>query len=1471
MDTDSVNQHVQEDKITQRRSLRNIIKSKFSNEKAKNIFMNHLLPIILFLLLAIFIFRGIIGVEGEIIQGDYAYPPELERFYHRIQPIWDDYASTTTLSRLPRLLFYAPFFALGFLFGMDTTQMLLMVFIFVEFLAGTTMYYSSRYMLKKTYGNNSYRISVASMCAGFSYMWSHFLIFNSFYPHIRAAYALAPLTILALIIGLEKKKPQYIIAAGFLWALSCMDPHWIVHGAILLFSIVVFYLFLNTYHRLSEGRFKAFLRSFTIQAKSSMILVMSFFCFSFYWFLPGMMMGGTSRYMSIIYEESSEVYYSRATMTNMMGKQASHFQPSVILESPPDILASTLMQNIMVAMGLTVFVFAMMALKLRPKNRYVLYFSSLAIFTIFMGSMPLFSNELYVWFVNDAPLSGFYGWDFKWPIISQFIVLSISFLLAFSFMEVSSRLEGLIPKRIHLRKVLTLLIIGIIIFSIALPKWPLATGDMAGWFKPEPMPDDFDSANDWLQQQEGDFKVLWLPKYRSLGTDWYEGRKVNKDMAGLYSSKPTYIFWSPQIQPNGYGLHFFSASIFHLHDDSFLYSNTTNNMGSILAPLGIKYILFHDDNATYWSERERDKSDVLLDNLMHQEDLELVATFGFIYIFENKYHDRQEYHQVFTSSSNYLLYGGLANIPTLNSIPDFSSKEDGLIFADSKFYNIDEMKSMAEGLILTRSTGTVEIISPFIDDKYYIFPFDYTNHNTPYDEWSNIRFNHYGNIVAHKRGNLEDWDRDYDKGIAYTWAQGTIDPKGKLSEYDAIVNYDFEGTFHDFETQSSNMTLSLSNITISGNTSLLGTIKRGEENTNQIASGGFLEIPLGSSRFRISANISGNRVNNLQLRVRYYDTNRKYIGRDFVFTKSGGFDFTRLEKDITVPSGTEFISMQILADQNTIADSYWWADDIKVYDLRNITKYAQIVMDFSVEESTNYYIYLRHLQSESGGNIDFQLDGGRISLLDTYEPFNAFSWDKLANVRLNAGSHKLMIRNIAGFNALNLVMIIPEQKMNDYCDAAMEFLDDMTVTYALEAETDLYLRNAKVTDAYGSQASRGEIMVLSKNGEARLPLEILKPGNYTMCLRMGGRGYYDLLVTLGNYSYNIDQRSDADFSWINVTNLDLEKDTYDFVMTLPSERVIINQSFEEGWNASMNAPTSWYSPRSGFSASLDPSVGTDGNFSLKLTTNSTLDILSLMNSHNFTVKSDRFYVANIDVKTENARSCRVTIHGFNDTTGHWDRLGSLINRLNGTSEWTGYSDSLYVPEDITNLMIAVNIGPVLNETEGNATVWFDNFTMVRDTDISENEIDMILMYSSSDQGTEKDLFPTTEAASVTDYKKIDATRYELKVSSEKPFTLIFAEAYDEFWVAHVDGQGEIESIPIYSMLNGFYITRTGNFTVIIEYKPQQWYNIGSAVTGLGMVGSVGYFIWVDRKLWGSRLNTLYRRMKELVKISHKKK
>jgi hypothetical protein len=85
--------------------------------------------------------------------------------------------------------------------------------------------------------------------------------------------------------------------------------------------------------------------------------------------------------------------------------------------------------------------------------------------------------------------------------------------------------------------------------------------------------------------------------------------------------------------------------------------------------------------------------------------------------------------------------------------------------------------------------------------------------------------------------------------------------------------------------------------------------------------------------------------------------------------------------------------------------------------------------------------------------------------------------------------------------------------------------------------------------------------------------------------------------------------------------------------------------------------------------------------------------------------------------------------------------------------------------------------------------------------------------------------------------------------------LAFAESYDSQWIAYIDTgynndshQGnasknfKTSSVPLYSIINGFYINRTGDYRLTIEYQPQKWFIEAAVVSLLTLLVSLGICI-----------------------------
>ena len=90
------------------------------------------------------------------------------------------------------------------------------------------------------------------------------------------------------------------------------------------------------------------------------------------------------------------------------------------------------------------------------------------------------------------------------------------------------------------------------------------------------------------------------------------------------------------------------------------------------------------------------------------------------------------------------------------------------------------------------------------------------------------------------------------------------------------------------------------------------------------------------------------------------------------------------------------------------------------------------------------------------------------------------------------------------------------------------------------------------------------------------------------------------------------------------------------------------------------------------------------------------------------------------------------------------------------------------------------------------------------------------------------------------------TLWRAEVEAKKPFMLVFAEAYDPLWEARVYKNGElverVRSVPVYGVINGFWINETGNLTVVIRYVPQDWFELGLKISAATFALCVFYLV-----------------------------
>ena len=111
------------------------------------------------------------------------------------------------------------------------------------------------------------------------------------------------------------------------------------------------------------------------------------------------------------------------------------------------------------------------------------------------------------------------------------------------------------------------------------------------------------------------------------------------------------------------------------------------------------------------------------------------------------------------------------------------------------------------------------------------------------------------------------------------------------------------------------------------------------------------------------------------------------------------------------------------------------------------------------------------------------------------------------------------------------------------------------------------------------------------------------------------------------------------------------------------------------------------------------------------------------------------------------------------------------------------------------------------------------------------ELDEILLYSLKEEDylSLDALFESSDPKVSISYENINPSKYKVHVNANETFTLIFSDAYDPLWIAS-DGKNVISSTPVYSLVNSFYINKTGEFDLTVYFEGQTFADIGIVVS-----------------------------------------
>jgi len=207
------------------------------------------------------------------------------------------------------------------------------------------------------------------------------------------------------------------------------------------------------------------------------------------------------------------------------------------------------------------------------------------------------------------------------------------------------------------------------------------------------------------------------------------------------------------------------------------------------------------------------------------------------------------------------------------------------------------------------------------------------------------------------------------------------------------------------------------------------------------------------------------------------------------------------------------------------------------------------------------------------------------------------------------------------------------------------------------------------------------------------------------------------------------------------------------------------------------------------------------------------------------------YRFKIDVKGENTRQVHIKVLEY-DKKMETIHVEYVFYVSDGTFNWKNIQIN-YTPknENTTFLQLQIWNGHETDKPFPNI-VWIDNVEIQGyTTKLNTAKIQQALETS-----------PENLRANITEYERLNPTKIIVKVNASESFILAINEAHEPNWKAYLEGE-TYNSVPIFSVMNGFKIDKTGQLEIVIEYEPQKWFNYGLVISFTTVLVCVTYLAY----------------------------
>ncbi|MCM3700119.1 hypothetical protein [Paenibacillus macerans] len=1078
------------------------------------------------ILLIVLLFLAPIYGRGQIVFSDLAFGGRSDRYMEEIVGVWNERWSTSTLLNAPRLLYILPFYALSLVFGGSGPVLLKSFVTCLLLVSALSMYLFTKRLVGVYYSADFTLVRMMALLPGaLFYALNPWVVFRIQHIYLLCGYSLFPLVLMLFFSAFDPKFQRQrienydvrrlyrrdvvdLFLLAIVFTVSAAAIHYFFYGLIYLgmFAVLLAIKLGWVYRSGGWSVLKALYRNFLLKG---VIFGVFFGLLSFYWlslYFGSILMDAQVSQNNINVVDTLSLFSRNSSLVNVL-YFISYWWPMFPLERLP--------LSFYVGGGVLLALIALSMLTASRRFSIILMFTLLTMVFALVATgvkIPLFAKA-FVLLVTKTPII---GTMFRDPNkIVGLLAVNFSVLLSFGVIRALEWLKPPCVSRV-VRTAGVLIVLGCLWIYVN----PLREEFIKGYYKPVQIPAEYgELAAKLTDPKQLGSKALYFPiadnmiqSYNGVATpEWNQGNTFMEKATGdfqVYSSPKNTLF---HHEGNAPSITYYMNFLQYLLDNGL-----SSKLGKLFAPFGIDQLVYHQE---YAGQEERQAFNQEL--LKMQEGLDNTYNNQYFSLYRLE-HALPYMHVV---PRKVVTPYGFSRMESYSHQPGFDFSAFGVLFTGLN-PSLPILPAVNQGDYLEAASFDDLMLSQ-LPAEYYLRPFDAIEDGNAYLKWSKtlVSNNDWLWYLASQNIGNYPFDMDLNAGTAVTFATSKLDVapymmdriKGKtVLDLDGMLsgNQFFTADNPDlFKIQAAPSN------TAERLPKLYGEIMKGEpKNIWQVAKSGLLEAKE-NNPYQFSITASGKGTSQLHFKVRFYDENKNELGIHYVVapTTESDFDGARFYGEFITPPSTARMRIDLLTRQRPEQNTYWRIHAIDLADLGAYKKPNTFVMHKTMDKQQLSRIYARVLVNKAGGSIRVTLPDGTVDVPTKDDSINQFQWVDLGQHLLPRGEVNVSVTNVQGFNAVNTLAIVPDEKREELALPAQRAIERAKLFLVLEAEHDFMgLGNVQSERAYPKLSlGRG---ISYQDGELRRTVEILRDGDYSAALLAklpsGHRG--KLTVTLTN-------------------------------------------------------------------------------------------------------------------------------------------------------------------------------------------------------------------------------------------------------------------------------------------------------------------------------------------------------------------